>query len=416
MRFEFKVEPMSKGRASYPHAVKPLWAEFELTDIRSRGISCVRDVTTTPLAIGGGRIITTRRVVFTVSLRRPPRFRVPITDQAGKEYQCGTMGNGVRKVTFRQGTSRDFVTSNMGRVGEVAAGPASVWAEQDTFKVSIKRLPSMFRAHHLSKVGQYLAYRFELYLTDARYRILERLLQKLRLCSAIDVGAPHLINAGANGSQGAQGLDVLSHRSETAQRRYLAAQPMPAMHERWRPAQGMTFSVAWLIEGLISHGIILPFEAITLVRALEENCPTQVSGSRTGHEQRTWVGLQERILVATYNEERIKDIEAYVRSELGAYRFTLQCDTHLIRLQKRPSLSVGQRDLRNRHIPFESAVLPLHRHGCSCSRPNARRATASFVNSRIRTVSSVSVSLMRIIESRSIPLCGIATRANQVSR
>lgn len=135
MRFEFKVEPISSGRASYPRAAKPLWAEFELTDIQSRGIGCVRDVATTPLAIQGGRTITTRRVVLTVSLRRPPRFRVPITEQAGKGYPYGAFGNGANRMNLRQGTARDFVNSDMAPSSEVGAGPAGVWAEQDTFKV-----------------------------------------------------------------------------------------------------------------------------------------------------------------------------------------------------------------------------------------------------------------------------------------
>jgi hypothetical protein len=90
---------------------------------------------------------------------------------------------------------------------------------------------------------------------------------------------------------------------------------MPRINERWRPTHGMTFGVAWLIEGLISHGIILPFEAMTLVRALEDAGPSQRTGRRRGNEQATSEGLQERILVAMYNEERIKDVEAYVRSE-----------------------------------------------------------------------------------------------------
>jgi hypothetical protein len=139
-----------------------------------------------------------------------------------------------------------------------------------------------------------------MYLTDGRYRILQRLLEKLRLC-----GTDDLSTSSANGPQA---VDVLSHRSEEAQRRFLAPLPMPRM-EGYAP---LAFGVAWLVEGLISHGIILPFEASVLVRALEASCPTRAGGR----------GVQERILGSMFNEERIKDVEAYVRSKSVAWRLS----------------------------------------------------------------------------------------------
>ncbi|KAJ9118331.1 hypothetical protein QFC22_004244 [Naganishia vaughanmartiniae] len=189
----------------------------------------------------------------------------------------------------------------------------------------------------MSNVGQYLAFRFEMYLTDAKFRILESLLQKLRMYSADANGRlpgalpQHLMNPGASGAL-TQGLDVITHRSEAVQRRYIHSIPMPTaaqVHTRaigstatngwqpsaWQPLEGMTFSIRWLIEGLISHDIILPFEATQLVKALEAAFPTRVSGQKNTYEQKIWQSLQERVLCSIYNEERIKDIDAYVRSE-----------------------------------------------------------------------------------------------------
>jgi hypothetical protein len=175
-----------------------------------------------------------------------------------------------------------------------------------------------------------------MYVTDAKYRILESLLQKLRMYSVDANGRlprtlpQHLKNPGASGTLN-QGLDVITHRSEAAQRRYLQSIPMPTKTRQehstgdasaakgWQPLEGMTFSIRWLIEGLISHGIILPFEANQLVNALEKAFPTRLSGRKEPYEQNVWQSLQERVLCSIYNEERIKDIDAYVRSEYRSH-------------------------------------------------------------------------------------------------
>jgi hypothetical protein len=148
MRFEFRVKP-----ATYPpwptapsHATN-VQAHFELTDIQSHGIGCVRDQTSTMIQVpdspqrtyygNSTRTLDTHHVVLTVSLRRPPRFQVPITDEYGYEQ---VFYDGKRKISFRQGTARDFV--NGGGAAELHGGPAGVFAEQETLKVSF--IPNPF--------------------------------------------------------------------------------------------------------------------------------------------------------------------------------------------------------------------------------------------------------------------------------
>jgi hypothetical protein len=78
---------------------------------------------------------TTSRVVLTISLRRPPRFHVPITNKSGKKQP---VNDGKRQIRKRQATSWDFVDYDLEgsrEFEEASAGPLSVWAEQETFKV-----------------------------------------------------------------------------------------------------------------------------------------------------------------------------------------------------------------------------------------------------------------------------------------
>lgn len=225
-----------------------------------------------------------------------------------------------KQITFRQGTARDFV--NQGGAAELHGGPASAFAEQEKLKVSLTTLMPETLSHQLTpqlQVGEYLAYRFELYLTDAKYRILQRLLWKLRLYSSDElqgVLSPHLLNAGANGGH-IQGLEVLNHRSEAVQRKYLASRPMPSSNFVESMLAGIPFATRWLTEGLVSHGIILPSDASSLLGALEQACPTK--GDRHAWEVKTWTGMQERILIAMFNEERIKDVNAYVKSRFTGF-------------------------------------------------------------------------------------------------
>lgn len=57
---------------------------------------------------------------------------MPIVNEA-REVCVFSNGMEGRQMTFRQGTAWDFV--GCAGAGEVVAGAASVWAEQETFKV-----------------------------------------------------------------------------------------------------------------------------------------------------------------------------------------------------------------------------------------------------------------------------------------
>lgn len=80
----------------------------------------------------------------------------------------------------------------------------------------------------------------------------------------------------------------------------------------------LKFSMRWLIEGLVSHGIILPFEIHQLLSALQEHCPIRSSGSKNSYGTEQEHKYQERILTAMFNEERIRDINTYVKSKQTA--------------------------------------------------------------------------------------------------
>jgi hypothetical protein len=184
------------------------------------------------------------------------------------------------------------------------------------------------------QISQYLTYRFTLYLTPNQYSLLTRLLQRLRIYSV--ASRPDLRIAGFNGAQ-RQDPNIVSQRSENTQRKYLKSYHMPDLPgepstdnatKAPRPAnmaklalklsdllRDQKFSKRWLIEGLVSHGIILPFEVQLLLQAMEEHCPTNPSGRNDASEAQAQGKFQERILTAMFNEERIKDINMYVKSE-----------------------------------------------------------------------------------------------------
>lgn len=111
------------GRAQSPYSV-----HSDSDEERGRAASPVTELIPT----------TTSKVVLTISLRRPPRFHVPITNKSGKRI---TVHDGKRRITRRQATSWDFVDTDVHGAkpcDELDAGIVSVWAEQETFKVRRK--------------------------------------------------------------------------------------------------------------------------------------------------------------------------------------------------------------------------------------------------------------------------------------
>lgn len=274
---------------------------------------------------------TTSRVVLTISLRRPPRFHVPITNKSGRKMP---VNDGKRQIKKRQATSWDFVDYDLEgnrECEEIDAGPLSVWAEQETFKVRKPDIILMLLANLPNpQMSQYLTYRFTMYLTDNQYSLLTRLLRRLRIYSVSS--RPDLRIAGFNGAQ-RQDPNIISQRSENTQRKYLKSYSMPdlpAVPSINSPQPGnmaklaaklsellkdQRFSKRWLIEGLVSHGIILPFEVQLLLEVLQTYCPSNPSGRLDSYEAEAQRKFQERILTAMFNEERIKDINAYVKSK-----------------------------------------------------------------------------------------------------
>ncbi|KAJ9096569.1 hypothetical protein QFC19_007101 [Naganishia cerealis] len=408
-RFHFDIHALPQGvqpQVSHPHAfpyvtaprhAQYIDAQVEMTDVMSRGIACVKDEQTTtfwrsvaapesqesrrgtgengtsignrqngraksPVSVHSasddddfGRapspvteLIPTKtsRVVLTISLRRPPRFHVPITNRSGKRI---TVHHGKRRITRRQATSWDFTDVDMHGTkpcDEVDAGTISVWAEQETFKIS-----------------QFLTYRFTLYLTSYQYNMLTRLLQRLRIYSVKT--RPDLRIAGHNGAQ-AQDASIISARSEGVLRKSLKSYGMPTLPGKSLPGQSnnfdhaglsnfaqpgdlvrlagelagllneQKFSMRWLIEGLVSHGIILPFEVHQLLSALQKHCPTRSGGKNGSYGAEQELKYQERILTAMFNEERIRDINTYVKKKAALAKSAkfVEDPPHIVRIRR----------------------------------------------------------------------------------
>ena len=83
------------------------------------------------------------------------------------------------------------------------------------------------------------------------------------------------------------------------------------------------FPTRTLIEGLIAHGILKPGDVPGLLQALSLHAIVEA--------------FQDRILESLYNEERIRNVQAVVRGELG---IGCQADK-----QAKPPFSVPQRSL-----------------------------------------------------------------------
>lgn len=139
----------------------------------------------------------------------------------------------------------------------------------------------------------------------------------------------HGINHGANGTR-VDFVPIISVRPEHLQRKKLAKpQPMPGktLLSTLLPSilAKLPFATRFLVEGLVSHGIILPFEAIGLVRKLDELIPLndraklgRVIGTPAwayeGPMQHEPQLLRERVLGCLFMEDRIHDIGAIVKS------------------------------------------------------------------------------------------------------
>lgn len=88
---------------------------------------------------------------------------------------------------------------------------------------------------------------------------------------------------------------------------------------------GLDFRRRYLVEGLISHGIIVPSELQTLVHELDHNC-----GEPKGPGD-----LHERVLTALFNEERIRNLPDIIyRRSRQLLKLRFKGDVHQARVYK----------------------------------------------------------------------------------
>jgi hypothetical protein len=296
---------------------------------------------------------TLQKVTFTITMRRPPRLFVPLLYPSGKSFVVDNSeaGKKSRDVTTRQGTSVDFVNVGgpAGMKTERDEGQIPVFSEQELFKVGLIRLVNNPDTECRSccvvkQVGGYLSYRFTLLLTTDEHDKLRKLLGDLGIL-AKDVLSPQGIdefnpshhrtpgiNHGMNGTR-ADVVPIILTKPERIQRRKLG-KPLPFpkgdLTARLLPGvlRKLPFATRFLIEGLVSHGIILPFEAFTLIDKLEEFIPLkdrQKLGKSLGRPGWEYEGrpedepqiLRERVLGSLFIEDRVKDMGSLVMSKLG---------------------------------------------------------------------------------------------------
>lgn len=222
------------------------------------------------------------RVDVTVSLRRPPQFR--IVDQAASNSHTQP---GIGRRGWRRATSRDFCDPAASDVPERDAGPIGVEAEQDTFRLD------------------HLTFRFALLLDQRGFDRLRNLFNRLHSASKLDTAilggrGPLQLGTGVVGTRLVR--DMHDHLLTAGDFR-----PIQELEDD----PGIDFAEKWLILGLASQGIILETEIAGLRHALEQYLPLQTKGKGS---QKACKILRLRVLTALFNEERIKNVDRVIRS------------------------------------------------------------------------------------------------------
>lgn len=239
------------------------------------------------LGIGGSSVNVTHtsrgssRVDVTVSLRRPPQFR--IVDQEAAFKSLDTKSGGGRR-GWRRATSRDFCDPEASSLPERDAGPIGVEAEQDTFRLD------------------YLSFRFTLLLDQCGFQKLRVLFDRLSSASKLDTAVL--------GGRGALqlGVGIIGTRPpREAHNRLLTKVGTARPIQDLEKDHAIDFAEKWLILGLASHGIILENEIATLRHALEQYVPIKTTKASSKF-------LRLRVLTALFNEERIKNVDRVIRS------------------------------------------------------------------------------------------------------
>jgi hypothetical protein len=97
------------------------------------------------------------------------------------------------------------------------------------------------------------------------------------------------------------GLDLLSHLSQQKQVKLVVPETIPRVQPQ-KDLQSLTsFSIRFLVEGLVTHGIVMPSEVPELISIMNRACPT--------------LALKERVLTALFNEERVRHLARLVEGE-----------------------------------------------------------------------------------------------------
>ena len=294
------------------------------------------------------------KVTFTITMRRPPRFFVPLHYQSGKNFVVENVERSGRPkdIGTRQGTSRDFNLVVRGETvgkGERDIGKMPVFSEQEVFKVRAmgmigRQVNEGKLTYHDSRplqVGEYLSYRFTFLMSPTEHRKLRSLLTDLGIL-ARDVLSPqgidefnssylrvHGQNHGMNGTR-SDVVPIISIRAEYLQRKKLS-RPLKFPDVDWRTLEsGLNdlggFEMRFLVEGLVSHGIILPFEVELLMKKLREIIPLddrkklakslgRAPWEYDGPLREDVVELRARVLNSFFLEDRIKDIGSLLKSE-----------------------------------------------------------------------------------------------------
>lgn len=125
-------------------------------------------------------------------------------------------------------------------------------------------------------------------------------------------------------------VPIISIRAEYLQRKKLS-RPLKFPDVDWRTLEsGLNdlggFEMRFLVEGLVSHGIILPFEVELLMKKLREIIPLddrkklakslgRAPWEYDGPLREDVVELRARVLNSFFLEDRIKDIGSLLKSE-----------------------------------------------------------------------------------------------------
>ena len=139
----------------------------------------------------------------------------------------------------------------------------------------------------------------------------------------------HGQNHGMNGTR-SDVVPIISIRAEYLQRKKLS-RPLKFPDVDWRTLEsGLNdlggFEMRFLVEGLVSHGIILPFEVELLMKKLREIIPLddrkklakslgRAPWEYDGPLREDVVELRARVLNSFFLEDRIKDIGSLLKSE-----------------------------------------------------------------------------------------------------